>query len=69
VGTRFTRETLVKAFGGGLLEERLRLRRAWLEHNRRVIDDLFRNIEEAVHKVKPGLPLGLYDGGSLLRRI
>ena len=62
LGTRFTRETLVKAFGGGPLEERLRLRCAWLERNRRVIDNLFRNIEEAVHKVKPGLPLGFMTG-------
>jgi hypothetical protein len=62
VGTQFTRETLVTAFGGGSLDERLRLRRAWLEHNRRVIDNLFRNIEEAVHKVRPGLPLGFMTG-------
>ena len=62
VGNRFTRETLGRAFGAGPLEERLGLRRAWLEHNRRIIDNLFRNIEEAVHKVKPGLPLGFMTG-------
>lgn len=62
VGTPFTRETLVAAFDAGPLEERLRLRRAWLERNRRVIDNLFRNIEEAAHQVKPGLPLGFMTG-------
>ena len=62
VGTQFTRETLVTAFDTGPLEERLRLRRDWLEHNRRVIDNLFRNIEEAVHKVRPGLSLGFMTG-------
>jgi hypothetical protein len=62
VGIRFTRETLVAAFDAGSLEERLRLRREWLEHNRRVIDNLLRNIERAVHQVKPGLPLGFMTG-------
>ncbi|HUZ46509.1 MAG TPA: hypothetical protein VMW54_07705 [Terriglobia bacterium] len=62
VGTQFTRETLVAAFASGTLEERLHLRREWLERNRRVIDNLLRNIEEAVHLVKPGLPLGYMTG-------
>lgn len=62
VGIRFTRQTLIKAFAAGTLDERLRLRREWLEHNRRVIDNLLRNIEEAVHQVRPGLPLGYMTG-------
>jgi len=62
VGTRYTRETLVAAFDAGPLEERLRLRREWLERNRGVIDNLFRNIEQAVHQVKSGLPLGFMTG-------
>jgi len=62
VGTRFTRESLVAAFDAGPVDDRLRLRREWLEHNRRVIDNFFRNIEEAVHQVKPGLPLGFMTG-------
>jgi len=62
VGARFTRETLVAAFDAGPLEEQLHLRREWLERNRRVIDNLFRNIEQAVHQVKPGLPLGFMTG-------
>jgi hypothetical protein len=61
-GTPFTREKLVAAFDAGLLENRLRLRREWLEHNRGVVNTLLRNIEEAVHEVKPGLPLGFMTG-------
>ena len=61
-GRQFTRETLVSAFEAGPLEEKLALRRAWLGHNRDVIDNLFRNIEEVVHKVSPQLPLGFMTG-------
>lgn len=61
-GLAFTREKLVAAFDAGTLEERLGLRRQWLEHNRALIDDLFRNIEAVVHQVKPGLPLGFMTG-------
>jgi hypothetical protein len=62
VGRDFTRETLVSAFGSGPLEERLALRRRWLEHNRAMINDLFRVIEQTVHKVKPDLSLGFMTG-------
>lgn len=61
-GRTFTRETLVAAFAAGSLEERLALRRQWLEHNRATIDRLFQVIERAVHKVRPGLPLGFMTG-------
>jgi hypothetical protein len=62
VGTRFTRETLVSAFDVGTLDVKIGLRRAWLEHNRGVIDNLFRNIEEVVHEVNPSLALGFMTG-------
>jgi hypothetical protein len=61
-GRQFTRETLVQAFAAGSLDDRLALRRAWLEYNRGVIDTLLRNIEEAAHAVKPALPLGFMTG-------
>lgn len=61
-GEAFTRQSLVAAFDSGPLQRRMRFRRLWLEHNRRTIDELFRNIEEAVHEVKPGLPLGFMTG-------
>jgi hypothetical protein len=62
VGVKFTREKLVEAFESGSLEERLGVRREWLERNRRVINNLLENIEAAVHKVKPGLSLGFMTG-------
>ncbi len=61
-GTSFTREGLVAALGAGPLEERLKLRRAFLQHNRDTISDLFRLIEATVHKAAPGLPLGFMTG-------
>lgn len=62
VKREFSRESLVAAFSAGAFDERLKLRRRWLERNRQVIDNLLRNIEEAVHAVKPGLPLGFMTG-------
>lgn len=62
VKREFSRESLVAAFSSGSLEERLKLRRQWLERNRQVLDNLLRNIEEAAHAVKPGLPLGFMTG-------
>lgn len=61
-GRGFTRSTLADAFNGGPLEERLAWRRRWLEHNRNTLDHLFREIEQAVHAVKPGLELGFMTG-------
>ncbi|MBI2924483.1 MAG: hypothetical protein HYY24_02130 [Verrucomicrobia bacterium] len=62
VGREFTRATLVSAFSSGSLDERLAWRRRWLEHNRATINDLFRVIEQTVHKVKPDLSLGFMTG-------
>jgi hypothetical protein len=62
IGRSYTRQSLVEAFQSGAVEERLRVRREWLEHNRRIIDLLLRRIEQAVHRVKPGLPLGFMTG-------
>ncbi|MCE5309200.1 MAG: hypothetical protein LLG20_16285 [Acidobacteriales bacterium] len=58
----FTRETLPAVFDSGTLEERMRWRARWLEHNRATIDNLFREIEQAVHALKPGLTLGFMTG-------
>ncbi|HSB12973.1 MAG TPA: hypothetical protein VLE22_00860 [Bryobacteraceae bacterium] len=64
-GRNFTREALVKAFSSGTLEERLELRRQWLDHNRSGIDGVLRAVEQAVHRVKPDAAVGLMCGGSL----
>lgn len=58
----FTRETLIGALEGPPKAERLALRRAWLEHNRAVIDRLLRLIEETTHAARPGLELGFMTG-------
>lgn len=62
VGRAFDRATLVASFSTGSLEERLGWRRRWLEHNRGVLDDLFRLIEATVHGLRPELPLGFMTG-------
>ena len=61
-GRPFTRETLVAAFDTGTRDERLALRKQWLDHNRAAINHLFEVIERAVHKAKPGLTLGFMTG-------
>ncbi len=61
-GTSLTRDSLAAALGGGTLEERLRLRRAFLQHNRDTISELFKHIEATVHKTAPGMPLGFMTG-------
>ena len=58
----FTRDSLVAAFGTGPLEQRLAVRRQWLEHNRVMLGKLFELIEATVHSIKPGLPLGFMTG-------
>jgi hypothetical protein len=57
-GRAWTRETLVGGFDGGTREERLALRRRWLEHNRRHVDAILAAARAAVDEVRPGLPLG-----------
>jgi len=61
-GQPFTRDSLRKALSSGPLPDKLRLRRAFLAHNRDTLSDLFRLIERTVHAVAPGLPLGFMTG-------
>lgn len=61
-GVTWTRESLRTAVNHGPAEERLALRRAWLTHNRSTLARLFALIEETVHGLKPGLPLGFMTG-------
>jgi len=58
----YTRESLLQAFDSGTLEQRLDIRRKWIEHNRITIDELFKTIEDAVHQVNPALPIGFMTG-------
>lgn len=61
-GREFDRTTLLASFGSGSLEERLNWRRRWLEHNRSLLDELFRLIETTVHGLRGDLPLGFMTG-------
>jgi hypothetical protein len=61
-GTKYTRPALKAAFVTGPPESRLALRKAWLQHNRDTIARLFAIIEQTVHGVKPGMPLGFMTG-------
>jgi hypothetical protein len=61
-GVRYTRESLKKAFNEGLLEEKLKVRESWLEHNRNTLSRLFELIEQTVHEIDPDMPLGFMTG-------
>ncbi len=61
-GVSYTRESLKAAFNKGAVEEKLGVRRAWLQHNRNTIARLLELIEKTVHDLKPGMPLGFMTG-------
>lgn len=61
-GTKYTRPELKEAFAAASLEKKLRLRKSWLEHNRKTIARLFELIEKTVHGLKPDMPLGFMTG-------
>jgi hypothetical protein len=61
-GQKYTRETLKKAADEGPLEEKLKLREAWLQHNRNTIANLFTFIEGVVRRNRPQTELGFMTG-------
>jgi hypothetical protein len=61
-GQRQTRESLKAAFNTGPVEDKLRHRKSWLAHNRKLISRLFELIEKTVHAIAPKLPLGFMTG-------
>jgi len=61
-GTRYTRESLKAAFSTGLIEDKLSVRRRWLQHNRNTIGNLLGFIERVVHEMSRKMPLGFMDG-------
>ncbi len=61
-GTKYSRESLKKAMNEGSVEEKLKLREAWLQHNRNTISRLFSLIEKTVHELKPAMPIGFMTG-------
>ncbi len=61
-GSSYTRESLKKAFNEGPAEEKLKIRKAWLQHNRNTISRLFELIEKTIHGIAPSMPLGFMTG-------
>ncbi|HUH47982.1 MAG TPA: hypothetical protein VLZ54_12560 [Arenibacter sp.] len=61
-GTEYTRESISRAFGEGSVEDKLQLRKDWLQHNRNTISRLFELIERTVHEVGPDISLGFMTG-------
>jgi len=58
----YSRDELRNAFNTGDIEAKDRVRRQWLEHNRRAIDRILATIEETVHARAPEMPLGFMTG-------
>ena len=61
-GVLYSRESLKKAMNTGTAEEKLKIRQAWLQHNRNTISKLFTLIERTVHSSDPSIPLGFMTG-------
>ncbi len=65
-GIKYTRESLKKALNEGPAEEKLKVRKAWLQHNRNTIANLFGLIEKTVHQIKPAMLLGFMTGDRFI---
>lgn len=61
-GKLYSRKSLNKAFNEGSMEEKIKVREQWLQHNRNSISNLFEIIEETVHEIDPKMPLGFMTG-------
>ncbi|MCX6219645.1 MAG: hypothetical protein NTZ69_01500 [Bacteroidia bacterium] len=61
-GAKYTRESLKKAMNEGTVEKKLKIREAWLQHNRITISRLFVLIEKTVHDISPVMPIGFMTG-------
>ena len=61
-GRPCTRRALKTAFDADPLDQKLAMRKSWIEHNRKTIARLLALIEQAVHELQPGLPLGFMTG-------
>ena len=57
-GTRYTRESLKEALNEGPVDQKLSLRKKWLQHNRNTIANLLGLIEKVVHEVNPKIAFG-----------
>jgi hypothetical protein len=62
MGRRYSRAELKTAFNEGAIDQKLDLRKKWLEHNRQTISDLMTLIEKTVHEISPKMSLGFMTG-------
>ena len=59
---KWTRQQLKQIFSDGEQKDKLQWRKAWLDHNRNTINNLFQLIESEVHSVAPDMTLGFMTG-------
>ena len=57
-GSEFTRESIRVAFDAGTRAQKLQLRKQWIDHSGRQVHRVLALVEETVHAIKPGVPLG-----------
>lgn len=61
-GTAFDRKSLSTAFDSGTVEGKLRVRSAWLQHNRNTVAAVLGVVEQTVHDRVSTMPLGFMTG-------
>lgn len=61
-GSSYSRETLKKAFDEGTIENKLKVRSQWVQHNSNTMSELFRLIEKIVHDIRPKMQLAFMTG-------
>jgi hypothetical protein len=61
-GVLYSRESLKKAMNTGNTADKLKIRKAWLQHNRNTISKLFMLIEGTVHSSDRSIRLGFMTG-------
>ncbi|MBO4345284.1 MAG: hypothetical protein J5833_05995 [Victivallales bacterium] len=61
-GTDFTRETIATALNESVTQEKIALRKKWLEFSGRTIIGLFHLAETCIHAQNPKMQLGAMDG-------
>lgn len=61
-GVKHTRESLRKIMNSGTIEEKLKNRNDWLQHNRNTLGRLCSLIEKSIHEVNPKIAIGFMSG-------
>ena len=67
-GVKYTRESLHYAMNNGPVDKKLACRKAWVEHHKATMANLFKLIEKSIHETNPNIAIGimptelLFDG-------